>query len=507
MHNDEWSKKKIAPQVLLIKSEKKGVLLPTAIVHCYDKNGAIVKLRALIDQCSQASLITENGAQLLQASKKQLDVPITAVGDVITATTRHFINLNFNAKNSKVETEALVLKKISRKQPAEFLQKDDRWTHLQQLNLADPEYFVPSDIDLLLGGDVWDDIVLTGLYRSRKGSPVATNTRLGWILNGKVPQSNQETSIFTLQVNENEPNESIDQHLQKFWEIEEVQPIQSEPAEAVNKCEQFYNKTTSRDETGRYQVRLPFINQFPTIGKSRNIAIAQLFNLERKFRQDPGLKKQYAANIHEYFEENHIEQVVSRENDHKVNIDGIETYTCAYLPHHAVIKTTCSTTKCRVVFNASRTTTNGMTLNQSLLAGPTIQNDIVSILLRWRRYQYVISGDVARMYRQIRMHPKDSEYQRIVWRENEYEPIRDYKLTTVTFGTTSAPFAAIRTIHQLADDECTSYPKAASRAKRDFYVDDFFFGQQHNSWGEAAACTNDFVDGQRGFSNTKMDCQ
>lgn len=194
------------------------MLLPTAIVHCYDKNGAIVKLRALVDQCAQASLITENGAQLLHAKKKQLDEAITAVGDVVTATTRHYINLKFNAANSTVATEALVLTKISRKQPTECIQKDDRWTHLQKLNLADPNYDVPSDIDLLLGGDIWDDIVLPGLYRSRKGSPVATNTRLGWILNGKVPQCNQKTSIFTLQVGENEPSEKISQHLQKFWD-------------------------------------------------------------------------------------------------------------------------------------------------------------------------------------------------------------------------------------------------------------------------------------------------
>lgn len=335
---------------------------------------------------------------------------------------------------------------------------------------------MPSDIDLLLGGDIWNDIVLPGLYRSRKGSPVATNTRLGWLLNGKVPQCNQETSIFTLQVDEREPSEKINQHLQRFWEIEEVDAATPEPSETTNKCEQFYKQTTTRDASGRYQVRLPFANHVPLLGASRSIAIAQLFNLERKFRQNPELKNEYVANIREYFEENHIERVFSREQDHKTNMDSIETYTCAYLPHHAVIKTTSSTTKCRVVFNASRTTTNGTTLNQSLLAGPTIQDDIVIILLRWRLYKYVVSGDVARMYRQIKMHPEDSEYQRIVWRENEDEPIRDYKLTTVTFGTTSAPFAAIRTIHQLADDEFINHPKAASRAKRDFYVDDFCSG-------------------------------
>lgn len=483
LHNDEWAnnKKENVTQVLLTKGEGKGVLLPTAIVKCYDKNGAIVKLRALVDQCSQASVITENGAQRLHAAKKQLEVPITAVGDVIAATTHHYIDLKFIATNSKglqevVSAEALVLKKISKKQPNEFIQKDDRWKHIEKLNLADPEYHIPGDIDLLLGGDVWGDIILRGLYKSRRGSPIATNTRLGWILNGKLNQNQQEASIFTIQVDEREPDVMINQQLQQFWEIEEVDESKASSSEETNEYEQFYKLTTTRDDKGRYQVRLPFINQFPNIGRSRNIAIAQLFNLERKFRQDPELKKLYVANMNEYFENGHIERVFTKENEHKTIIDDKEIYTCAYLPHHAVMKTTSSTTKCRVVYNASRTTTNGHTLNESLMAGPTIQDDIVSILLRWRLYKYVITGDVARMYRQIKMQPKDAEYQRIVWRENDNDPIIDYKLTTVTFGTTSAPFAAIRTLHQLADDEGMNHPKAASRAKRDFYVDDLFSG-------------------------------
>lgn len=310
-------------------------MLPTAIVHCYDKNGAIVKLRALVDQCSQASVITEKGVQLLHATKKQLQIPIKAVGDIITATAHHYIDLKFNASNGKsanrvVAAEALVLKKISQKQPNAFIQKDDRWTHLQKLQLADTEYNIPSDIDLLLGGNVYGEIVLHGLYKSRRDSPIATKTRLGWILSGKIQQSGQEASIFTIQVNEHESDESINQQLQQFWEIEELQETNSaNPAECqanhtdhletVNEYEQFYKQTTIRDEDGRYQVRLPFINQSPNIGKSRNIAIAQLFNLERKFRQDPELKKQYVANIREYFENNQIEQVFSREVDHKKN--------------------------------------------------------------------------------------------------------------------------------------------------------------------------------------------
>lgn len=100
----------------------------------------------------------------------------------------------------------------------------------------------------------------------------------------------------------------------------------------------------------------------------------------------------------------------------------------------------------------------------------------MTILMRWRVYEFVVNADIARMYRQITMNDDDAEYQRIVWRENESDPIRDYKLITVTFGTTPAPFLAIKTIHRLADDEAKNYPVTASAAKGDFYVDDFYSG-------------------------------
>lgn len=272
------------------------------------------------------------------------------------------------------------------------------------------------------------------------------------------------------------PEEAVDKQLKAFWEVEEVElermPFSEEEEE---KCENFYRETTIRHDDGTYEVRLPFKNGAPIIGRSRNIAIAQLLSVEGKLSKDKEQREQYIANMRKYFESGHIVKVHTSENQHKKLINGNETYTCAYLPHHAVIKMTSSTTKCRCVFNASRPTTNGKTLNQHLMTGPTIQDDIMTILLRWRLPRFVISGDIARMYRQIKVNNDDAEYQRIVWREDENSPIEDYKLTTVTFGMTCA---AIRTIHKLADDEYDNFPVAAAAAKRDFYVDDFFSGAE-----------------------------
>lgn len=68
-----------------------------------------------------------------------------------------------------------------------------------------------------------------------------------------------------------------------------------------------------------------------------------------------------------------------------------------YIPHHAV------TAKFRVVFNASARTTNGTSLNDTQLVGPAIQELLVNIILRFRRYAVALSGDIEKMFRQVRI--------------------------------------------------------------------------------------------------------
>jgi hypothetical protein len=81
--------------------------------------------------------------------------------------------------------------------------------------------------------------------------------------------------------------------------------------------------------------------------------------------------------------------------------------TCYYLPHHPVFKENSSTTKTRIVFDGGARTSNGVALNDILLVGPTIQQDLYSIVLRIRTHQVCFTADIAKMYRQVVIHPQD----------------------------------------------------------------------------------------------------
>ncbi|XP_037048457.1 uncharacterized protein LOC119082906 [Bradysia coprophila] len=147
-----------------------------------------------------------------------------------------------------------------------------------------------------------------------------------------------------------------------------------------------------------------------------------------------------------------------------------------FIPHHAVVKPDSLTTKLRVVFDASAKTSSGRSLNQCMHIGARQQSDLFEILIRWRRHKIAFKADIEKMYRQIKLDTEDQRYHTILWREQPATPIKEYQLTTATFGTAAAPFMATRTLRQIADDAKTEYPLAEHLIKNDFYVDDFISG-------------------------------
>lgn len=78
-----------------------------------------------------------------------------------------------------------------------------------------------------------------------------------------------------------------------------------------------------------------------------------------------------------------------------------------YLPHHAVFRNDDLVGKIRVVFNASFTTSSGFSLNDKLLAGPTLLTLLWIVVTRWRFFCVAFKTDIVKMFRQILVHPDD----------------------------------------------------------------------------------------------------
>ncbi|GFQ74580.1 integrase catalytic domain-containing protein [Trichonephila clavata] len=99
-------------------------------------------------------------------------------------------------------------------------------------------------------------------------------------------------------------------------------------------------------------------------------------------------------------------------------------------------------------------------------------------MVRFRKHIFAFIADVQTMYRMIWINPDQRKLQRILWRENMNEPKKTFELLTVTYGTTSAPFLAKRTVKQLVLDEAENFPLGSSVVMRDIYIDDVLNGAE-----------------------------
>lgn len=179
------------------------------------------------------------------------------------------------------------------------------------------------------------------------------------------------------------------------------------------------------------------------------------------------MHRAYSEFMQEYEELGHMNRI----NEY---VSGAEERY--YLPHHAVFKSFSSIICTHIVFDGSCCSSKGLSLNDTLIVGPTIQQDLYSIVLRFRTYQIVFTADIAKKYRQVRIHEEDNKMQRILWRRSAEEPLRTYELSTVTYGIASAPYLATRCLQQLAEDESKDFSLVPEILTNNFYVDDTLCG-------------------------------
>ncbi|XP_029162976.1 uncharacterized protein LOC114934493 [Nylanderia fulva] len=155
-------------------------------------------------------------------------------------------------------------------------------------------------------------------------------------------------------------------------------------------CETHFMKNVSANEQGRYIVRLLVREDvLCQIGDLRDIALKCFHNLERRLQREPAFRVSYIEFLREYERLRHVRQTSSHDCEEEVAI---------YLLHYGVIKGEGRDAKLRVVFDASCKSSTGISLNDVLMIRPTIQQDLVSILLRFRTFAYAFTADVEKMY-------------------------------------------------------------------------------------------------------------
>ncbi|KAL1446901.1 hypothetical protein WDU94_003682 [Cyamophila willieti] len=252
----------------------------------------------------------------------------------------------------------------------------------------------------------------------------------------------------------------LEENLEKFWELDQVNVHYSKLTPDEQKCEEHYLNTFQRNPAGRYCVSLPFTGETSQLGDSFGIARKRFFNLEKKLDSDLKIRSDYNKGMQDLIEKNYM--VESKDQS-----DG----SGFVIPHHMITKPDSVSTKTRIVFDASAKTTSGKSLNDILHTGPKLYSDLLGILLNFRLFPCAINGDITKMFLQILVNDNDCKFQKLLWRFSSSEPLTTYEMKVVIFGMRSSPFLAQRTVRQLVNDEIVNYP-GASNIVDCLYMDD-----------------------------------
>lgn len=201
--------------------------------------------------------------------------------------------------------DVLILPRITGPVPSNRMWKES-WSHINDLKLVHLGYAHVLPVDLLLGAHVFHYLLLRDKQEEVVGQPVTLSAVFGWVLMGKMSTApkNKIISMYTT-------TGMIDQILHRFLEIEVVS-IAVKGDSADLECESIYRSSATRLPDGWYIVHLLFTQNPPFLGKSKDVVIKCLSQLENWFRNHRTyVKNTYNDAMRNYLDAGHMSRVTT----------------------------------------------------------------------------------------------------------------------------------------------------------------------------------------------------
>ena len=460
--------------------EKRKVAMSIVPVRILGENDKFIETYGLIDGGSDVTLCTEQLLRLLDIKGNEKHFSITTVNGEKQNRFGKEVDLKIQPVHggqvinlSKVWTVNKLPISLQGLPEEESLKQ---WSHLENLELPRINC---NEVNLLIGSDMPFLLCPSEIRSGKQGEPCAIKYPLGWVFLGPVCsgiESNMQHKIFNKLITyENISNETLFHQVERFWQTEfndlknHKMSMSIEDKIALSKID-----NSLAVENGRYVLPLPWREKNPHLQNNLSLAYARLKLLKRKLEKNSEMHEKYKTTINEYLSKNHARKLTPNEISN--NSDKIY-----YLPHHPVTNIN-KPGKVRVVFDCAAKY-NGSSLNDQLLSGPDLVNNLVGVLIRFRQEKIAIAADIEGMFHQVLVQPDDSNALRFLWWKdgNLTGELEHYCMNVHLFGATSSPFCATYALKRTSIDQAEKYQKLTSKAvDKNFYVDDFYFLQTMN---------------------------
>ena len=431
------------------------------------KNGGRqLVLNALLDDASTKSYINEDvAAELgLEGTVQNITVNVLNGNEGSFQTMPVEFDLQSVDGRTSTRVSAFTTTRVTgNMRPVNWKVQATKRKHLKGINF--PNLGLRPIVDMLIGIDYAELHYSIKDIRGQPGEPVARLTPLGWtcigaadVVDGSLSCTNLNMAYFV-----HPQGKELTSVLQKFWEIETAgselkkESLRREEESAIK---EFESSVQFKD--GRYEVEMPWKPNISELPNNYDMAVNRLLSTEKRLLKDPQLDGAYSNIINEYLKKGYICKVTPSDKVEKA----------WYLPHFAIVKPEKTTTKTRVVFDASAKC-NGVSLNDAIYQGPKLERDLFDVLLRFRRFPVALICDIAQMYLRIGMAPSSRPLHRFLWRDlDQSRPPDEYQFNSLVFGVNSCPYQAQFVSQKHTTENKKQYPKAAETILESTYMGD-----------------------------------
>ena len=453
--------------IITLSTAETKILMRTAVTLFQhpDYPNPTVKTRMLFDSGSQYSYITQKLFEQLNlpvASEEQVSLYTFGVSEPRTLRVKLVKLRIFFKDTSSEQITVRVVPVLTACNSCYFHLNDELFTDLRKEELAD-DYFTPSSASLncLIGLDYYDSLLFPTRREISPGVFV-TSSKFGDIVSGFIPSSplnpvvsSNATTLSFLSLEE-DPVETL-------WSLETI-GIRDNPQQNDDDLALDQFNTSITLVNGRYQVAWPWKNKHPQLPSNFDISLMRLKSLLKKLLADPKLAEKYKAVLVEQEKLQMIEKVPTDATAELIH----------YIPHHPVLREDRTTTKVRIVFDASaRQSKQSPSLNDCLYRGPVLLNDLAGMLIRFRLNKFAAISDIEKAFLQVGLQEQARDVVRFLWLKEPNklsleDNLQQYRFTRVPFGIISSPFLLAATLkHHLSQHQS----HLAKDLIENFYVD------------------------------------
>ena len=416
-------------------------------------DGSTTEARALLDS---GSSVSERLAQRLRLPRSSQNTLISSVAGLASNSCNQSVtNFKISSVHShsrKFDVTAVIVSHVTCNLPLHSVPSHPRWEHLSGITLADPSFGTPGRIDVLLGVEIFVEVMCQGRRTGVPGTPIAFETHFGWVLlGGTVSHTPHHVAVHHAVVL------TGDDLLQKFWGSR--RPIVS-----------YLERNTPHWNTSRRTTRICLMEglSFHCHGDLTWILSASPDHRQCVDSCPLSVRCTLRVNFRNLKQsfENISNLVMQKKSLHLTSINTRSP--CFISPCTPFTRSRARLQRFVLCLMRLRRRLQG---SRSMTPSWSVPPFTPLSMLHFRLHRVALTADVSRMYRAIVLVEADKDFHRFLWRASPQAPLKDFRM--------ARHFRRVCLIIRckyVRQAECNrpraSVPLAAKAVDNAFYVDD-----------------------------------